>query len=202
MAKRKPDSFRNMDYLQKNIRDLLKNTAWLLRITEYNDKPVPVFIVKKRLSPGGDAETNGKTPAKPVLIDQGLMYGLPLRRCLPVIRLIAGRICDHTGVPLELHRLFNNGRISYRGNLPLDEESGVKLSLIFRLQERMKDMNRVELIARRVERFSREEAAYWLSRATQYGAEGNRWALAGMRVMLGGQPADNAVLDMLEKIRG
>ena len=63
-------------------------------------------------------------------------------------------------------------------------------------------MDRVELIARRVERFSREEAAYWLTRATQYGAAANRWALAGMRVVLGGQPDDRTISRrMLEKIR-
>ncbi|MDI3329099.1 MAG: hypothetical protein QJR06_11145, partial [Alicyclobacillaceae bacterium] len=73
---------------------------------------------------------------------------------------------------------------------------------IFKLQERVSDMDRVELIARRVERFTREEAAYWLTRATQFGEGPNRWALAGMRVMLGGPPGDPGVLKMLEKIRG
>ena len=62
-------------------------------------------------------------------------------------------------------------------------------------------MDRVELIAWRVERFSREEAVYWLTRATQYGQAINRWAQVGMRIMLGGQPGDRAVLDLLEKLR-
>ena len=63
-------------------------------------------------------------------------------------------------------------------------------------------MDRVELIARRVDRFSREEAAYWLSRVTQYGKSANRWARAGMRLILGGQPGDKAVVKMLEQLRG
>jgi len=186
---------------RRRIRVQAERAPWVIRVTEHKDKPAPVFIIKKRFSPGGEAGANGKPAGGPYLKEQGLLYGQSLRRCLPVIRAIAGRVCDDGGIPLELSRFFNNGRITFRGNLPLDEEAGAKLSLIFKLQERIKDMDRVELIARRVERFSREEAAYWLTRTTQYGADGNRWALAGMRILLGGQPDDKAVLRMLEKLR-
>lgn len=192
--------------LERDLRQLIRPYArcapWILRVTEHKDKPAPVFIVKKRFSPNRDAGANSKSAGRPYLKDQGLLYGQSLRRCLPAVVAISGRVCNDAGIPLELHRFFNNGRVTFRGNLPLDEEAGVKLSLIFKLQERMKDMDRVELIARRVERFSREEAAYWLTRATQYGSEANRWALAGMRIMLGGRPEDKAVLRMLEKLRG
>ena len=75
------------------------------------------------------------------------------------------------------------------------------MALIFKLQERMSDLDRVELIARRVERFTREEAHYWLTRSTQFSPEANRWAQAGMRIMLGGQRGDKAVTEMLEKLR-
>ena len=75
--------------------------------------------------------------------DRGLIYGQPLRRCLPVIRSIVNRVCDPSGIPLELQRFFPTGRIFFRGNLPLDEEAGAKLALIFKLQERVLDMNRV-----------------------------------------------------------
>jgi len=186
---------------QQRIRPFAGQSPWVLRITEHKDKPAPVFIVKKRLSSKRNANENGKSSSRPYIKDQGLLYGSPLRRCLPVVRVIVGRVCDSGGIPLELHRFFNNGQIMFRGNLPLDEEAGVKLALIFKLQERIKDLDRIELIARRVERFSREEASYWLSRVTQYGVEGNRWALAGLRVMLGGQPEDKAVLRMLERLR-
>jgi len=187
--------------LPHRIQPLVRRAPWVLRITEYKDKPVPVFVVKERFSPEEDAPQNGKAAKRRVLRDRGLLYGQPLRRCLPVIRTIIGGVCDDAEIPLELHRFLGNGRITFRGNLPLDEEAGVKLSLIFKLQERLKDMDRVELIAWRVERFSREEAAYWLTRATQYGDAANRWARAGMRTMLGGQPGDKAVLNMLEKLR-
>jgi len=196
--------------LRQHIQPYARHAPWVLRITEHKEKPAPVFIVKKRFLsacytqagyPNGDAGANIKPAGRPRLKDQGLLYGLPLRRCLPVVQAITGRVCNDAGIPLELHRFFNNGRITFLGNLPLDEEAGFKLALIFKLQERIKDMDRVELIARRVERFSREEASYWLSRATQYGAEAGRWALAGMRIMLGGQPEDKAVLRMLEKLK-
>lgn len=168
----------------------LTQSPWIMVLTEYKNKPAPVLVVKKRL-------TNHQALGKPVLKDRGLLYGQSLRRCLPVIRNIIGGICDKDGVPLDLQRHLCSGRIIFRGNLPLDDEAGEKLALIFKLQERVTNMDRVELIARRVERFSREEAAYWLTRATQYGEAANRWALAGMRIMLGGQAGDDAVQQML-----
>jgi hypothetical protein len=60
-------------------------------------------------------------------------------------------------------------------DLPLDEVAGAKLGLIFRLQERLTDLDRVDLIARRVARFTREEAVYWLSRTTSFEPDANRW---------------------------
>ena len=61
--------------------------------------------------------------------------------------------------------------------------------------------DRVELIARRVDRFTREEAAYWYSRITSFGDTANRWAAAGMKVMLAGQSRDPNVAIMLEDLR-
>lgn len=187
--------------LQHRIRPLLKNSPWVLRVTEYKDKPVPVFVVKERCISELEPKESANSQSKTILRDRGLLYGQPLRRCWPVIRSIISNQCDDAGVPLDLQRFLGNQRISFRGNLPLNIEAGVKLSLIFRLQERVKDMDRVELIAWRVERFTQEEAAYWLTRATQYGEATSRWARAGMRTILGGQPGDKAILEMLEKVR-
>lgn len=182
-------------------RPLLKLAPWILRVTEYRDRPVPVLVVKQRCMPQGEIELGSKVLGRAVLKERGLIYGQALRRCLPVIRDILRGICDGSGIPLELQRFFTGERITFRGNLPLDEEAGAKLALIFKLQERLNDMDRVELIARRVERFSREEAVYWLTRATHYGETANRWAQAGMRIMLGGQPGDKAVAQQLERLR-
>src|SRR5258708_7299187 len=59
----------------------------------------------------------------------------------------------------------------------------------------------VEIIARRVTRFSREEAVYWLFRTTSFEPDANRWVIAGLRLMLGGQAHDPAVARMLQRLR-
>jgi len=118
-----------------------------------------------------------------------------------VLRQIVEPVQDDAGIPLELPRYLTMEGLRLRLNLPLDDEAGAKLALICRLQERVTDLDRVELIARRVAGFTREEAAYWLSRTTTADPEVNRWAIAGLRVMVGGQPQDEGVLRMLERLR-
>jgi hypothetical protein len=85
-------------------------------------------------------------------------------------------------------------------NLSLDEEAGTRLGLIFRLQEHLTDLDQVELIARRMARFTREEAVYWLSRTTSFEPDANRWAIAGLGLMLGGQAHDPAVARVLQRL--
>jgi len=186
--------------LEHRIRPLLNHAPWILRVTEYHDKPSPVLVIRERFS-ANSAEQDGQGARRPAFKDRGLLYGQSLRRCLPVVRSIVSRVCDQADIPLELHRYLDIKQITFRGNLPLDREAGAKLALLFKLQERILEMDRVELIAWRVERFSREEAEYWLTRTTQYGPAGNRWALAGMRIMLGGQPGDKEIERMLARVR-
>lgn len=198
--KEKIDIALTQDLLTR-IKPLLKNAPWILRITEHKDKPAPVILVKGRFTLDGARKNGSKEPGNYIFKELGLLYGQPQRRCLHAVRAIISRVCDEAGIPLELQRFLNNGRITFRGNLPLDEEAGAKLALIFKLRERVQDMDRTELIAWRVERFSREEAIYWLTRATQYNAAVNRWTQAGMRIMLGGQPGDKHIINLLEQLR-
>lgn len=177
-------------------------SAWVLRITEHKDKPVPVFLVKERLSPDQRDDTEGMVAPRSVLKERGLLYGEPQTRVLPVIRTILSRIHDTNDVPLELHRFLSGKRIDFRGNLPLDEAAGCKLALIFKLQERIREMDRVELLARRIDLFTKEEAAYWYSRITSFGPIAGRWALAGMKIVMAGQPRDPGVEVQLNKLRG
>jgi hypothetical protein len=183
------------------VKPSLPQAQWLLRITEHADKPPPVFILKERVLPNGNYVDQVGNVEQARLEERGLIYGQPQRRCLPVLREIVRQVKNESGVPLELDRILTGKRISFRGNLPLNEEVGYKLGLIFKLRERVQEMDRVELIARRVDRFTREEAAYWYSRITNFGEPANRWARAGMRLMLGGQPGDPAVEKMLEELR-
>jgi len=159
------------------------------------------MIVKERILPEQRDDAEDLVAPRSVLRERGILYGPAQVRSLPVIRTILTRVCDKAGIPLELHRFLQGKRIAYRGNLPLDDEAGCKLALLFKLQEKIKEMDRVELIARRVDRFTREEAAYWHSRITSFGDAANRWAAAGMKTMLAGQPRDPNVGLMLEELR-
>jgi hypothetical protein len=116
---------------------------------------------------------------RPTQVERGHLAGEALRRCLPILRSLLERVCDDTGVPAGLERYLTQEGLRLRLSLPMDEEAGAKLALSFRLQERVPDLDRVELIARRVLRFTSEEAAYWLSRTTSFGADANRWAPVG-----------------------
>ena len=198
--KRKPSKTEEARQLER-IKKSLSKAPWALRITEHRDKPAPVIIVKERILSEQRVDTDNLVAPRSVLRERGLVYGPAQVRCLPVIRTILTRVCDKAGIPLELHRFLQGKRITFRGNLPLDEEAGCKLALLFKLQERIKEMDRVELIARRVDRFTREEAAYWHSRFTSFGDAANRWAASGMKVMLAGQSRDPNVAVMLEDLR-
>ena len=188
-------------YYARRVKKEISQSPWVLRITEHKDKPVPVLIVKERILPGQRTDTQDLMAPRSILKERGLIYGQPQVRCLPVIRAVLACVSNQAGIPLELRQFLNGRRILFRGNLPLNEESGCKLALIFKLHERIKDLDRIELIARRVDRFTREEAAYWLSRTATFGRDANRWALSGLRVMLGGQPGDEGVERMLEGLR-
>lgn len=122
------------------------------------------------------------------LQDRGKIKGESLRSCIPVIRNIIEFVCDYEGIPMQLHRKFTSNQVKFSGTLPLDETAGVKLALIFKLQEQVNEINRVKLIANRVERFTREEAAYWFSLISYSGEIFNRWAQEGLGVVLSGEP--------------
>ena len=192
------------DHHQRHLEPRWRKAPFVLRITEWKDSPIPVLAIKERqVSDDDDAEAAaGTAPVRQgALVERGYIAGEAQRRCLPILRNIVAGVCDETGVPLELQRYLSNGGMRLRVNLPLDEEAGAKIALIFKLQERVNDMDRVELIARRVERFTREEAAYWLSRMTSFSPEAKRWAAAGMRIVLGGHAKDTGVERMLARMQ-
>ncbi|MEA3414980.1 MAG: hypothetical protein U9R02_02320 [Thermodesulfobacteriota bacterium] len=189
-----------LHYAQK-VKSELSKAPWILRITDHKDKESPVFIVKERIMPDQRTDTRDLKAIRSILKECGILYGPSQRRCLPIIRIILARINNHADIPLELQQYINKKRITFRGNLPLDSEAGYKLALIFKLQERLKEMDRVELIARRIDRFTMEEASYWYSRISNFSDAANRWAMAGMKTMLSGHPKDPNVEKMLEDFR-
>ena len=204
MTKQNTENFgsgkRAQEYLTR-VQPALRQAPWVLRITEYTDKTGPVMVIKERIAAEDRTDTKQLTAPRSISKERGILHGEQQRRCLPVMRRLVARVQDRQGIPMELHRYLEGSNLTFRGNLPLDEEAGVKLALLFKLQERIKEMDRVELIARRIDRFTREEAAYWYSRMTSFGPAANRWAMAGMKVMLSGTGGDPAIQGMLEELR-
>ena len=188
-------------HYRSKVARLLSTAPWVLRVTEHRDRPVPVMIIKQRIRPSDRADADRLKAPRSILKERGLLYGQPQLRCLPIIKAMISRVQNEAGIPLELYRFLAGNRITFRGNLPLDDEAGVKLALFFKLQERIKELDRVELMARRIDRFTREEAAYWYSRMTSFGPVANRWAAVGMKIMLSGHGGDKNVQEMLEGLR-
>ena len=187
---KKPEQLDLEEHYRRHVAPHLEHMAWMLRVTDHKKRPSPVVIAKYRKPLDEEGQQTR-------LVERGIIYGDALRRCLPAIRDILGRVRDETDHFLDLDQLVKGRVITFRGNLPLDSEAGPKLALLFRLQERVKDLDRVELMARRIDNFTEEEATYWLSRILHFGKASSRWAAAGMRIMLGGLPGDPEIAHML-----
>ena len=201
----------NLDqYHKETVAPHTLTSPFTLRITEWKKYPIPVLVVKERrevmktrtkTADKKQSELTLSAPPTYRLYDVSHISGESQRRCLSIIRQIVAQVRDDQGIPLELQRFFTREGLKRRLNLPLDERAGAKLGLIFKLQMRVTDLDRVELMARRITNFTREEAAYWLSRVTTFGPDENRWGQAGLRIMLGGQPGDKGIDKMLNRLR-
>jgi len=73
--------------------------------------------------------------------------------------------------------------------------------LFFRLQSKVKDVDRIELIGRRIAMLSREEAVYWLANVTTADPALRSWAISGLRLMLCGDSGDKRLPRVLERMR-
>lgn len=184
------------DHYDRQLKGLVKSAPFVLRITEWKDQPPPILVVKERLSRDEAEQRRGEN-----WVERGFIKGETLRRLQPLIKKACSSVVDASGVPTQVDRFLTQEGLRQRVTLPLDEEAGAKLALIFRLQERLPDGERAELLTRRVLLFSREEALYWLSRITDFGPDANRWAVSGLRLFLAGQPNDEGVARLLESLR-
>lgn len=192
----KPSKLSLNELYDQRLKAAVKTAPFVVRITEWKGEPVPVVVIKERRSSDLGDETRHEG-----VVERGHIKGDALRRLLPILKKIATRVMDNSGIPTEVDRFMSQEGLKLRLTLPLNEEAGAKMALIFKLQERLPDLDRAELIARRVNQFTREEALYWLSRVTDFGPDMNRWAVSGLRLLLGGQAGDPAVQRMLEKMR-
>jgi hypothetical protein len=197
------------EFYRRRLAGLEKAAPFVLRITRWRDLTGPVLVVKERTvgrqAPGASQNEMVRTlrPRKSTtLVERGHIAGEAQRRVLPVLKSMLGRVRDEGGVPLHLERWMTVDGLRRTVTIPLNDEVGAKLALVFRLHERIADLDRVELIARRVERLTREEATYLHSRMTRFDPAANRWAISGLRILLGGQAKDAAVRTTLDLLRG
>lgn len=177
-----------------NIQPLLKTSPWILRVTERKGYTGPLLEVCERT-----ATDTGTTRLK----EYGRIYNGTLRTCNDAICLMMSQMLDDLGRPLGIHELIDD-KIVYRGNIPLDVPTGAKLALLFKLHPQIRSQERIELMAWRIERFSREETLYWLGKISipTYGQRGIEWAKSGLRLMLAGQQRDGEdVAKLLEQLR-
>ena len=122
------------------------------------------------------------------------------KRIRPLVRKMLETINDDAGIPKNLHVVFDGDTTE----IILDDEIGAKLGLLSVLltgkTQKSISIDRAELMTRRIMRFSREEAAYWLSRCTCFKTVENDWAAAGMVTMLCGHK-NTEVFEQLERLR-
>ncbi len=177
-----------------NIQPLLKGATWIMRITERKGYTGPVLVLCERRKTEKGTER---------LYEYGCIYNGCLRACKRAIRIMLERVNDDAGRSLALQELIDD-TITYRGQIPLNETIGAKLSLLSKLHPQVRRADRLELMAWRIERFSREETLYWLTKVSvpTYGRRGIEWAKSGLRMMLAGRQADgNVIQGLLDNLR-
>lgn len=192
-----------LENLATRLTPLARRSPYLVRITRLKEYDPPVLIIKERIAPEDRNDAPGQQKLRSITVSLGKLYGDVVRQCLPVLKSMVRSVCDETGVPLEIERFMTTQGLRLNNiNLPLDEAAGAKLALLFRLQDRISDGDRIELMGRRIDRFSREEAAYWLAKTTTPNRDAQRWAVRGLRTMLcGAEGKDQGIQPMLEKLR-
>lgn len=190
---------------------ILPTAPWILRISEQKDYTGPVMTICERISTlptemtaaPGQAAAAVQSSRYTRLKEWGMIFNGNLRACLPAIQDMMSAVTDDRGVELNVQILLD-GTIRYRGHIPIDEETGCRLALLFRLQGLVRDRNRAELMAWRISRFSREETLYWFAKTSSsaYGKSSIEWAKSGLRVMLAGQQTNpKEVQRLLEQLR-
>jgi len=159
-----------------------KTSPWVMRITERKNITGPVLVICER-----QKTDKGNTKLK----EYGKIYNDTFNTCRAPIQYMLAQVTDEQGRPMNLDCLVE-GRIAFRGNIPLNVAIGAKLALLFKLHSQVRDQKRIEMMAWRIECFTREETLYWLTKVTipTYSKRSIDWAKSGLRVMLAGQPED------------
>ena len=181
--------------VREQMQDMLKESNWILRISERKNYTGPMLeVCERRATESGNRK----------LCEYGRIFNGNFRTCKAAIRYMMSQVTDAAGRPLGLQE-FIDDKVAFRGQIPLDDVTGAKLALLFKLHGQVRSPERIELMAWRIERFSREETMYWLSKVSvesYYGKRGIEWAKSGLRIMLAGQQKDGKeVQRLLESLR-
>ncbi len=185
-------------YQSRQLARLSRSAPFVMRFTRWKGYSGPVLEIKERIAPESSNQDNSQGKTKP----RGHLYGEALRQCLPVLKRMVDHVSDDGGVPLELARYMTVEGLKLDDiNLPLDREAGAKAALFFRLQTNIQIADRIELLGRRIETFSREEAGYWLAWVTTPNKDDARWAMKGLRITLAGDSKDPAIARKLARLR-
>src|SRR6516164_2024930 len=117
------------DFYRRRVAGSVRAAPFVLRITRWREVTGPVLVVKERLSrprPPPDTESGVVRALRPVtrshLIERGHIAAVALRRVLPVLKSMLGRVRDGNGVPLHLERWMTVEGLRHAVTLPLDEE--------------------------------------------------------------------------------
>ena len=180
--------------IAEQIKSLVKNAPWVLRVTESSKVTGPVLVISERYQ-----EEAGKTKLR----EYGRISNGDLKACRNAIRYMLSQVADDMGRPTGIQELIDD-KTAFRGNIPLDKTVGTKMALLFKLHPQIRSESRVELLAWRIERFTLEESMYWLGKVSipTYGKRSIEWAKSGLRLMLAGKTEDKKEIDaLLEKLR-
>ena len=187
---------------RKRLQGLYRHAPFGLLLTSHKDRPAPVLVVKERQEIDGERQG-------PFRDREQEFYGDPMRRVLSegLLARMVESVTDRDEVSLDLNLLLvprSVDKIELPLQVPLDDESGYKLGLLFCLSSKIRDNDRVELMARRIDRFSMEEAGYWYSRITRMDRDLQAFAIKGLKIVLcgdGGKDDQERVVRALEKLR-
>lgn len=166
--------------LQPRLQAMLDTASWYMEARETREG-VSLAVHRRIARDTGDYQ----------VVDYEALRGSCLVASQPVLEYMLGGILDDMGNPVGLQALVS-GRITYRGNIPLDDATGHKLALLSLLLSPAQKPQKQEIMAWRVQRMTVEETMYWLSKLnlTAYGPRAQAWARIGLRVVLSG-PTDH-----------
>lgn len=121
-----------------------------------------------------------------------------VRPCYAALEHMLGYELDDLGIPTLAQTLINTPMPEV---IPLDPDtSGVHVHLCLILIGGITNWQRRELIAWRISRYTREEAAYWLGKCTQPDPALAKWAARGMVIALSGDGKRPEEVDRLLQI--